>query len=114
MARHVGFSIHTSEGGDGLVVRPEGELDLATSPELERLVLGRLDAGGAVVLDLRGLEFMDSSGVRVLLAANARAEGDGSALRIVRPEPGSPVERILTVSGIDRALPFVDDVGDAG
>ena len=50
----------------------------------------------------------------VLVAANARAEGDGAALRIGRPEPGSPVERILTVSGIDRALPFVDDVGDAG
>ena len=112
MSRHVGFSIETSEAGDALLVRPHGELDLATSPELERLVLGRLEQGRAVVLDLRGLEFMDSSGVRVLVAANAQAESEGGSLRIVRPEPGSPVERILVVSGIDRALPFVDVVDE--
>jgi len=112
MSRHVGFSLETSEAGDTLLVRPQGELDLATTPELERLVLGRLEQGRAVVLDLRGLEFMDSSGVRVLVAANARAESEGGSLRIVRPEPGSPVERILVVSGIDRALPFVDDVDE--
>jgi anti-sigma B factor antagonist len=112
MSRHVGFSIETAEAGDALLVRPQGELDLATTPELERLVLGRLEEGRPVVLDLRGLEFMDSSGVRVLVAANARSEAAGGPLRIVRPEPGSPVERILAVSGIDRALPFVDDVDE--
>ena len=112
MSRHVGFSIETNEAGGGLLVRPQGELDLATAPELERLLLGRLQEGGAVVLDLRGLEFMDSSGVRLLVAAKARAESEGGRLRIVRPEPGSPVERILVVSGIDRALPFVDEVDE--
>jgi anti-sigma B factor antagonist len=112
MSRHVGFSIETSEAGGGLLVRPFGELDLATAPALERLVLGRLEQGRPVVLDLRGLEFMDSSGVRVLVAANARAESDGGPLRIVRPAAGSPVERIIVVSGIDRALPFVDEVDE--
>src|SRR3982751_4337211 len=110
MTAHGGFSIETSEAQDALHVRPYGELDLATSPELERLVLGRLQPGARVVLDLRGLEFMDSSGVRVLVAAHDRAESDGAGLEIVRPEPGSIVERIITVSGIDRALPFVDGV----
>jgi anti-sigma B factor antagonist len=112
MSRHLGFSIETSEVGGGLLVRPLGELDLATTPELERLVLGRLAEGRAVVLDLRGLEFMDSGGVRVLVAASARAAAEGAPLRIVRPEPGSPVERIIVVSGIDRALPFVDEVDE--
>jgi len=110
MGGHVEFSIETSSDAGRLLVCPRGELDLATSPELERLVLGRLQEGGRVVLDLRELEFMDSSGVRVLVAAHARAQSDRADLRIVRPAPGSAVERIITVSGIDRALPFVDDV----
>jgi len=65
------FSIATAERNGRLVVVPRGELDLATSPELEDLVLDRLTGGNAVTLDLRELEFMDSSGVRVLIAAHA-------------------------------------------
>ena len=106
------FSISAAdvEGRAHLTLR--GELDLATAPELEQLVNERIDSSQEVVIDLRGLEFMDSSGVRVLVAANARSESEGGPLRIVRPEPGSPVERILVVSGIDRALPFVDEVDE--
>jgi anti-anti-sigma factor len=108
---HGGFSIETSEDGERLVVRPHGELDLATAPELEQLVIGRLTDGGAVVLDLRDLSFMDSSGLRVLVAAHAKASHDGCELTIVRPARGSAVDRIIAVSGIDQALPLVDDAG---
>jgi anti-sigma B factor antagonist len=107
---HTAFSIETREQGERLVVCPRGELDLATAPDLEQLVLGRLADGGQVVLDLRELSFMDSSGVRVLITAHARATGDGeSALTIVRPARGGPVDRIIEVSGIDRALRLVDE-----
>jgi hypothetical protein len=48
--------------------------------------------------------------VRVLVAAHARASDDGEdALTIVRPVRGGPVDRIIEVSGIDRALRLVDD-----
>jgi anti-sigma B factor antagonist len=110
---HTAFSIETSEVGGRLLVRPRGELDLATAPGLEQLVMGRLAEGGRVVLDLRELSFMDSNGVRVLVAAHARAGDDGEgegALTIVRPVRGGAVERVIEVSGIDRALPLVDDV----
>jgi anti-sigma B factor antagonist len=106
---HTAFSIEMSEEGGRLLVRPRGELDLATAPDLEQLVMGRLAHGGRVVLDLRELSFMDSNGVRVLVAAHARA-GDGEdALTIVRPVRGGAVERIIEVSGLDRALRLVDD-----
>jgi anti-sigma B factor antagonist len=111
MTRHVGFSIHTSEGGDGLVVRPEGELDLATSPELERLVLGRLDAGGAVVLDLRGLEFMDSSGLRLVVMADMRARETGRRFTLVRG--GDTVHRVFEITRMSERLDFVDAPEDA-
>ncbi len=108
---HTAFSIETSEEGGRLLVRPRGELDLATAPDLEQLLMGRLAGGGRVVLDLRELSFMDSNGVRVLVAAHARASDDGEdALTIVRPVRGGAVDRIIEVSGIDRALRLVDDV----
>ena len=107
MSRHVGFSLETSEAGDTLLVRPQGELDLATTPELERLVLGRLEQGRAVVLDLRGLEFMDSTGLRTLVSADQRARDAGRRLAIVRgPEA---VDRIFHVTRLDERLELVDD-----
>ena len=108
---HSGFSIETDQQAERLVVRPCGELDLATAPDLEDLVIGRLADGTPVVLDLRGLSFMDSSGVRVLVAAHARASDGGGDLTIVRPARGSAVDRILEVSGIDQALQLVDEPG---
>jgi anti-sigma B factor antagonist len=102
------FTIETSQEAGRLVVRPCGELDLATAPDLEALVLGRLADGARVVLDLRGLSFMDSSGVRVLVAAHARASDDGGELTIVRPERGGAVDRIIQISGIEGALTLED------
>ena len=69
------FSISSGAGGDGsrqFVVR--GELDLATAPQLEEALVSAIEAGDEVVLDLRELEFMDSSGVRVLVVAHTREQ----------------------------------------
>lgn len=103
------FSISSEdqEGRAHLTLR--GELDLATAPELEELVNERLDAGREVVVDLRGLEFMDSSGIRVLVAAHARAARTGGRLIVVRPRAGSAVSKIIEVSGLDGELTIVDD-----
>ena len=107
------FSIATSarDGRTHLTLR--GELDLATAPELEQLVNERLDAGEEVVVDLRALEFMDSSGIRVLVAAHARAGRSGTRLIVVRPAPGTAVAKIVDVSGLDGELNIVDDPAQA-
>src|SRR3954453_22786027 len=85
-----------------------GELDLATAPELEQLVNERIDAGQEVVVDLRALEFMDSSGIRVLVAAHARAGRGGTRLFVVRADTGSAVAKIVEVAGLDGDLNIVD------
>src|SRR5919205_2234267 len=95
------FSISTREIDGRAHVTLRGELDLATAPELEQLLIERIDASQEVVVDLRGLEFMDSSGIRVLVAAHARAGRTGTRLVIVRPERGHPVAKIIEVSGLD-------------
>ena len=85
----------------GLAVH--GELDAATAPALEdALREALLETSGAFVLDLSGLEFMDSSGVNALLHARALLGREERALALVCP-PGQ-ARRVLDLVGIARAL----------
>ena len=85
----------------------EGELDLATAEELERELL-RVEAGAAqvIVVDLSGLTFIDSSGVRLLLRAHARSRADGNRLTLLRGP--AAVQRVFELTGILDVLPFAD------
>jgi anti-sigma B factor antagonist len=104
-----GFSITISDRNGRAVVTVSGELDLATSPELEEAVLGRLDAGQDVVVDLRELQFMDSSGLAVLVTAHTRAADGGPDFAIVRPREGTEVAKILDIAGIEQQLHVVEE-----
>jgi anti-anti-sigma factor len=87
--------------GDRLLI-VAGELDIATTPELSRM-LDRLRAHGhPVVLDLAAVTFMDSTGLNALLAARMDAERDGWEFRIHRPS--SAVRRVALLAGVDRML----------
>jgi anti-anti-sigma factor len=108
------FSIAASDRDGRAHLSLRGELDLATAPELEQLVNERLDEGQEVVVDLRGLEFMDSSGIRVLVAAHARAARNDTRFFVVRPAAASAVAKIVEVSGLDGELNIVDDPAQAG
>src|ERR671928_857282 len=103
------FAISLAEIDGRAHVTLRGELDLATAPELEQLLTERIDASQEVVVDLRGLEFMDSSGIRVLVAAHTRAGRTGTRVFIVRPEPDSAVAKIIAVAGLERELNILDD-----
>jgi anti-anti-sigma factor len=103
------FSVGVADAGGRLVVTVRGELDLATAPQLEEALVPPLRDGGAAVLDLRGLEFMDSTGVRVIVAAHAAAKESGGSLSVVRTDPEGPVGRVLEISGLDAVLDLVDE-----
>ena len=107
------FSIAESDRDGRAHLSLRGELDLATAPELEQLVNERLDEGQEVVVDLRGLDFMDSSGIRVLVAAHARAARNDTRFFVVRPAAASAVAKIVEVSGLDGELNIVDDPAQA-
>ena len=104
-----GFSISISDRYGRAVVVIRGELDLATAPDLEAALKEHLDRGQDVVVDLRELAFMDSTGLRALVAAHARVEGTEQRFLIVRPLPGASIERILAVAGVERVLDLIDD-----
>lgn len=104
------FELAVEPGNGRTTFVPRGELDLATAPELEEQVLGAIRAADReVVLDLRELTFMDSTGVRTIVAAHQEAERSGAALRLVRPPRESSVARVIEISGIDEALGLVDE-----
>lgn len=93
---------------EGTRVVLAGELDIANAPTLlERM--NRLDReswASSVVIDLTGLTFIDSSGLRSILAIARDVQESGGRLELIRgPER---VMRIFEVSGLESELPFVD------
>jgi len=101
------LSVETKWDGDAATVALNGELDLSTAPEVESALAGAEERGpDLLVLDLRGLAFMDSTGLRVVLAADGRARRDGRRLEVV---PGPPqVHRVFRIALLDRRIAFVD------
>jgi anti-sigma B factor antagonist len=86
-----------SSTGTGLAA--SGEIDAHTAPTLASAI----DAAGPdVELDLAGVEFVDSSGLRVLIDAHQRLAEAGGALRITALS--DPVRRLLEISGVSGYL----------
>jgi|SRR3954447_24284014 anti-sigma B factor antagonist len=102
------FAIEVAEQSGRTVLTLKGELDLATVGELEDALNSRLGDGKQVVVDLRSLEFMDSSGVRALVSGHKAAQDGAAGLTIVRAPRGTEVDRVIEVSGIATALGMVD------
>ena len=97
------LTIEVRESPECTFVCPAGELDMAVSGRIEREVDALLDAGcAAVVLDLRELGFIDSSGIRELLRCREAAHARGAKLALAL-EPGA-VNRALEVSGVRDAI----------
>ena len=101
------LTIRSERAGDVHTIALFGELDLATAGDVEQ-ELQRVEAGDAasIVLDLSGLTFMDSTGVRLLVNASTRSRTDNGRLRLLRG-PAS-VQRVMELSGVDELLPFAD------
>jgi stage II sporulation protein AA (anti-sigma F factor antagonist) len=102
-----GFALHTDhlDSGERIRIGVEGEMDLSVVDLVDR-EMERAEATEAsrIVLDLDQVEFMDASGVRLLLDVNARSDGDGRRLRITS---GSPqVRRVLELTGTSELLPI--------
>ena len=85
-----------------------GELDIASTESLEReLVAVERNSPGVLVLDLRRVEFIDSTGLRALIAADERARSGGRRLAIALGSDA--VERLLSVTRLDQRFDVVDD-----
>lgn len=102
------FEVDVERGEGRAVVRVSGEFDLAATEVVEGALLAVEGAGnGLVVLDLREVTFLDSTGLRTITSADHRAREAGRELRIVRG--AEQIQKLLYLTGMDKILPLVDD-----
>ncbi|MFI6476098.1 MULTISPECIES: STAS domain-containing protein [unclassified Streptomyces] len=110
--------VDEAEQGTWTVLRVSGELDLVTAPRLRRQVHEAVAEGRRdVVLDLSGVQFCDSSGVGVLIAARRLMRSCQGRLRLILPArgalDGSHVNKVLAALGVRRLFEVYGDVGSA-
>jgi anti-sigma B factor antagonist len=83
-----------------------GELDMATAPRVDHQLRRAEGEARHVILDLRRLEFIDSSGLHLIMAAQTRIREAGGRLSILRAQPH--VHRIFQAARLDKLLEIVD------
>ena len=106
------MSVQVDDRGDSDVVTVCGEIDLATGPALRRTLDRRLDAGRTrVVVDLEEVDFIDSTGLGILLETHRRTADRGGSMTVVC-RPGL-CSRLFEISGLDRVFSFADTVEEA-
>jgi anti-sigma B factor antagonist len=95
------------------LIELRGELDIATAPQVAEVLDGLGSAEGGVrhvVLDLRGLTFMDAMGLRELIRQNESAHQHAQNLAVVRGRRA--IERLLALTAVEELLVLVDDPED--
>ncbi|MCA1569092.1 MAG: STAS domain-containing protein [Chloroflexi bacterium] len=105
------FDLRVVRGEGRMHIAPCGELDIVTAPQLEEAISEATSAAvPELVLDLRKLTFMDSTGLRTLAQANQRTQQAGTTLSIWRGP--HQIERVLEISGLGPLLPLADAPAD--
>jgi anti-sigma B factor antagonist len=100
-----GFEVRVEPAREVVRIKPTGELDLATAPELRDHVIELLAVGfEQLIIDLRGLSFIDVAGVRLLLELADRARCEDWKLSLI--QAGDRVARIFVLTDTVGQLPF--------
>jgi anti-sigma B factor antagonist len=106
------FKASTERAGESTVMRLDGELDMSGTfvlePQLDRIAAEEVDCD--LLIDLRGVTFIDSSGLAALVGAQERLRDRGVPTRFVRGR--DEVQRIFEVAGYDVVLEFVEPPPD--
>ena len=116
------FAVEVQRRDHVAIVEPRGELDLATIETLAaaidaaiaealRATRDGVDGTARLVIDMRGLTFIGSTGLNLLVALHRRSQREGFQLTLLAPP--APVDRAIQLCGLDRDLPFVAAVDAA-
>jgi anti-sigma B factor antagonist len=106
LSQYIGpFTCQVSRENGHAVVSPRGELDMATVGAVDQEIKQLRRSGvGSIVLDLRGLTFMDSSGLHLVVRWTSAASNDGFVFQL---DPGPPaVQRIFDLAALNDSLPW--------
>jgi anti-sigma B factor antagonist len=106
------LEIAFSQEGDACVVALKGEVDVYTAPALrERLIEASETDCAAVVVDMTDVDFIDSSGLGVLVSALKRVRERDGQMRIVTTK--EPILKIFRVTGLDRVFDLSPTLAEA-
>jgi anti-sigma B factor antagonist len=106
------MSVDVAERGGAAVLSVHGEVDVATAPRLrEHVVDAVTDGHRYIVIDLDGVDFLDSTGLGVLVGALKRVRTHGGELHFVCTQPR--IMKVFDITGLDRVLSIHETVADA-
>ena len=108
----IDIKVDTRMSGDWAVVDVEGEVDVFTAPKLREQIIGLLTAGNdRIVVNLEKVDFMDSTGLGVLVGGLKRVKEKDGSLAIAGAH--GTVLRVLSVTGLNSVFPLHDTVEQA-
>lgn len=106
------IDLKTESGGETLVFKLRGSLDLATAPTVRAALTEATDKGGQhLIVDLTQLEFLDSTGLGVLIGAHRRAAERGGSFRLIIND--GPISRLLNITGLIAVFAVYHSIDDA-
>ena len=104
--------LEASDHGDLTIVAVKGEVDLYTAPALKERVADLVSSGRhRIAVDLAGVEFMDSTGLGVLIGGLKRCKEAGGSLALIGPR--EPVLKVLAITGLDKVFAIHESVEQA-
>ena len=97
------FRASVSAGESGPVITLSGEVDITTAAELNELITGQLaEATQQLTIDVAGLDFADTSAIRVFVLAAKTLRQRGGDLVLLRPQPA--LARVLDILGAGEVI----------
>ena len=106
------LKLAVQDHGDQAMINVGGEIDLATSPQLQAVLVVLVDRGlHQLIIDLDQVSFLDCAGIGMLVDARRRVQEHGGSLKLVRPAP--LVRRVLEVTGMTAVFPIDSSPGEA-
>lgn len=100
---------HVKEVNGYPVVELEGEIDLSTSPLFKDTVYKIIESGKRdIIIDLNGLEFMDSTGLGVLVAALKKTSMEGGSIRLICGKRN--IKKVFVITGLDKVFAIYDNL----
>lgn len=115
MAPPAPFAVSSEDLAGGVcAIAIRGELDLSTAPELERALAAAETSGAPILLDLSSCEFIDSTGIALIVRAWQRCgQSDGGAERLALCCADAQVRRLLEITGLHKSLDLHERREDA-
>ncbi|MGA8099343.1 MAG: STAS domain-containing protein [Candidatus Cybelea sp.] len=106
------IDLKTEGGGETLIFKLRGSLDLATAPTIRAGLAEATEKGSQrLIVDLTQLEFLDSTGLGVLIGAHRRAAEHGGSFRLIVTD--GPILRLLNITGLIGVFAVFHSLADA-